>query len=404
MVSRLPSTEQFVGFGAVEIHPAAVGTGTEWTVGSALAVLSVVSLLSALAFFRYARRFRGADDVTAALGRIRRAFRFGLPTVYVVALVAMGVSGWLDTVDSLVGALPGSDSPVGTALTIVTTLSAPAIAVIAGYFGAYPAVRALRGVDVSATTVVVRLARYALAMVAVFTVAAVVVLTVAGSLGTGIGFVGAIAVLLAVFWAGSPWMIRLFQSTRPPSDAERERLDRLCRAVEFAPAEVRVLDVADAKQAFAIVRGVPARRHLFVTDYLLTELDDDLLGDYLALQAGRARVKHLEAKLGVVVGTIALAVSLLLGIVPAPGVDAGVAALAVLGVGGVALRAGQRLVYRADADAAAQTDRETVEEVIRRFADLNDAPMEWGRLAALRRMEPPLTRRIDRLRDRASRE
>lgn len=45
-----------------------------------------------------------------------------------------------------------------------------------------------------------------------------------------------------------------------------------------------------------------------------------------------------------------------------------------------------------------------VEGTIETFADPNDAPMEWGRLAALRRMEPPLVRRIDRLRDRASRE
>lgn len=404
MVSRLPAAEQPVGSPAIESLSASVGTGSGRTTGWALAVLAVVSLLSALAFFLYARRFRGATDATAALGRIRRAFRVGLPTVYVVALVAMGGFGWPDTVESLVAAVSGSESAVGTGLRIAGTLTPPAVAVLAGYFGAFPAVRALRDVDVSATTVAVRLARYVAVMVTLLTVAAVLLTAVAGSLGIGIGFVGAVSVLLAGFWGGSPWLIRLFQSTRPPTDAERERLDRLCRGVEFAPAEVRVLDVADAKQAFATVRGVPGRRHLFVTDYLLAELDDDLLGGYLALQAGRAHVKHLETKLGVVLGTIALAVSLLLGTVPAPGVSPGVAALAVLAVGAVALRAGQRLVYRADADAADRTGRETVEETIRRFADLNDVPMEWGRLAAFRRMEASLTRRIDRLRDRASRE
>ena len=73
-----------------------------------------------------------------------------------------------------------------------------------------------------------------------------------------------------------------------------------------------------------------------------------------------------------------------------------------MGVGVVALWAGQRLVYRADDYAVARTGRETVEATFESFADLNDAPMDWGRLTALRRMEPPLTRRIDRLRDRAS--
>lgn len=404
MVARLRSLQQFVGQTPVESLSAAIGTAPGGPSGSSLLVLAGGSTLSALAFSLYARRFRGADDATAALVRLRRAFRFGFPTVYVVTLVAMGVAGWPDTVDSLVDALPGSDSGVGTAITVVGALSAPAVAVLAGYFGAFPTVRALRDVNVSVRTVAVRLARYAAAMVAVLTGTVVLVTPVAAGRETGLGFLGAIAAVSALFWGGSPWLIRLFQSTRAPSTGERERLDRICRDVEFSPEDVRVLDVGDAKQAFAIVRGLPGRRYLFVTDYLLTELDEDLLRGYLALQAGRARVKHLEAKLGIVLGTIALALGLLLGTVSVPGLGSGVAALAVIAVGAVALWAGRRLVYRADADAADRTGRETVEETIRRFADLNDVPMEWGRLAAFRRMEPSLTRRIDRLRDRASRE
>lgn len=367
------------------------------------AALAVVSAAAALALFAYSRRFRDATDTTAALSRVRRALRVGLPLAYLVALAGMVATGWLDAVDAAVGALPGGGSPVGGAVTLVAGLTAPAVAVVAGYFGAFPAVRELRDVDVSATVVAGRIARYAAAMVALLTAAAVGVTLLGDSVTTGVGFAGVLAALLAVVWVCSPWLIRVFQSTRAPTDAERERIARLCADAGLDPQSVRVLAVADAKQASAFVRGVPGRRHLFVSDYLLDKLDDDRLRGYLALQAGRARALHLEVRLAAVV-TIALAAGLLTGLVAVPGVAEGTLAALVLAAGGLGLWAGQRLVYRADAYAVERTSRETVEATIERYADLNDVPMEWGRLTALRRMEPPLTLRIDRLRDRAARD
>ncbi|WP_436925228.1 hypothetical protein [Halosimplex amylolyticum] len=386
---------------AVRQPSASASTGDAVT---ALGALAAVSVVAALALFAYSRRFRGAADATAALTRIRRALRVGLPLAYVVALVAMAAAGWLGAVDAAAGRLPGGESAVGGAVAVVAGLTAPLVAVVAGYFGAFPTIRDLRAVDVSAAAVAVRLARYAAGMVALLCVVVVGVTLLGDSLSTGVGFFGVVGALLVSVWVGSPWLIRLTQSTRAPTDAERERLDRRCADVGFDPHGVRVIDVADAKQAFAFVRGPPGRRHLFVADYLLTELDEERLRGYLALQAGRARVMHLEARLTVVGGAIALAGGLAAGLVSVPGVGDGVAALGVLAAGAVGLCAGTRLVYRADADAAGRTSREAVEAAIRRFADLNDAPMEWGRLATLRRMEPSLNRRIDRLRDRASRE
>jgi len=366
--------------------------------------LAAVSLVAALAFFAYSRRYRGTADATAALTRLRRAFRVGLPVVYVVALFAMVGAGWLDAVDAGVGALPGGESIVGGAVTIVAGLSAPAVAVVAGYFGAFPAVRDLREVDISAATVAVRLARYAAGFAAALVVVVIGVALAGDSLASGVGFAAAVAVLLGVGWAGSPWLVRLLQSTREPTAAERDRLDRLCADAGFDPHAVWLLELADAKQAFAFVRGLPGRRHLFVSDYLLAELDDESLRAYLALQAGRARVNHLEIRLAVVVGAALVVLESLFGLFEVPGVATEWIALAGLAVGALGLWAGRRLVYRADDYAVARTNREAVEAAIERFADLNDAPMEWGRLTALRRMEPSLTSRIDRLRDRAARE
>ncbi|WP_459193407.1 M48 family metalloprotease [Halosimplex sp. J119] len=384
--------------------PTVLQSGPSTGVGDAVAslgALAAVSLVAALALFAYSRRYRDAADTTAALTRIRRALRLGLPLVYVLALVAMVLMGWLDAVDAAFGALFGGESTVGGALTLVAGLAAPLVAVVAGYFGAFPAIRELRSVEASAATVAARLARYAGGMVGVLAVVVVGMSFLGEGLATSAGFFGVIGALLIAVWAGSSWLIRLSQSTRAPSDAERERLDRLCADAGLDPRNVRVLEVADAKQAFAVVRGLPGRRHLFVTDYLLNEFDDDRLRAYLALQAGRARVMHLEARLAVVVGTFALAAGLVAGVLSVPGVDDGVAALGVLVAGAVGLWAGTRLVYRADAYAAARTSRDAVEATIQRFADLNDAPMEWGRIATLRQMEPSLNRRIERLRDRS---
>ena len=47
-----------------------------------------------------------------------------------------------------------------------------------------------------------------------------------------------------------------------------------------------------------------------------------------------------------------------------------------------------------------RTDHEAVEATLRTVADLNDVPITWRRVTAVRRMEPPLVSRVDRLRDR----
>ena len=372
-------------------------------VAGSLGALAGSTALGAGVFYLYGRRHRDSDDATRALSRIRRAFRFGLPVVSLLALVAMAVAGWFDLLGSVADAIPGGTA-VARAVVLVVGFAAPVVAVIGGYLGAFPAVKALRDVELSAVTVTIRLARYLFGALAVVVVLVGGTVALGSDIASGAGFLATLAAVVAAIVVGSPWLIRLLQPTRAPTDDERARLDRLCRDVGLDPAGVRVLRTGDAKQATAFLRGVPGRRHLFVADYLLAELDDEHLRGCLALQAGRARSLHLEARMTVVTATLGSAAALLLDVVSVPGTSDAVGVFAAVGVGAVALWAGQRLVYRADDYAVARTDRETVEATFESFADLNDAPMDWGRLAALRRMEPPLTRRIDRLRDRASEE
>jgi hypothetical protein len=368
-----------------------------------VAALAGSTAVGAGVFYLYGRRFRGSDDTTHALSRLRRAFRFGLPVCYLLALVAMAVAGWFELLGTIAGTIPGGTA-VADAVVLVVGLAAPVVAVIGGYLGAFPAVRALRDVDLSAVTVTIRLARYLFGLLALVVVLVGGTVALGADVASGVGFLAALLVVVLVLLVGSPWLVRLLRTTRAPTDDERERLDRLCTDAGLDPAGLRVLRTGDAKQATAVLRGVPGRRHLFVADYLLAELDDERLRAYLALQAGRARSLHLEARTGVVAASLGTAAALVLGVAAVPGVSDALVAVLAVGVGVLALWTGQRLVYRADDYAASRTGRETVEETLAAFADLNDVPMEWGTIGAIRRMEPPLVRRIDRLRDRASRE
>ena len=368
-----------------------------------LAALAGSTAFGAGVFYLYGRRLRDSADATRALSRLRRAFKVGLPVVYLVALVTMAVAGWFELLGNVADALPGGTA-VADALVLVVGLAVPVVAVLGGYLGAFPAVKSLRDVELSAATVTIRLVRYLVGLLALVVVLVGGTVTLGADITSGVGFLAALLVVVLATVVGSPWLIRLLQTTRAPTDDERERLDRLCSEVGLDPAGVRLLRTGDAKQATAFLRGVPGRRHLFVADYLLAELDDERLRAYLALQAGRARSLHLEARTAVVAASLGGAAALVLGVVSVPGVSDALVALAAVGVGILALWAGQRLVYRADDYAVSRTGRETVEETLEAFADLNDAPMEWGTIAAIRRMEPPLVRRIDRLRDRASRE
>lgn len=374
------------------------------TVLDSLGALAAGAAIGGLVLYLYGLRVRGADDRVAALSRLRRAVRAVLVVVYAATVLALLDAGWFGVVDAAAAPLVGTDTELASTVTLFLGVATPLAAVIGAYFGAFPAARSLRGTDVSPASAALRLARFGLALALYFTALVAVQGALTADPATGLPFVAVLVLLVLAVWATAPWLVRLTRSTRSPTDTERERLARLCDEAGMGPHRVRVLEGADAKQAFALLRGPPRRRQLFVTDYLLDELDDGTLRAYLALQAERVDRKHLEARLVVAVGTAVFALGPLLGVFSVPGVSDGAAALVALAGGLLGLWVGQCLVYRADTAAAEQTSREAVEAAIERYAELNDTPTEWGRLTVLRRMEPSLDDRIARLRDRVARE
>lgn len=210
--------------------------------------------------------------------------------------------------------------------------------------------------------------------------------------------IAALFAVVAIAHAGAPLIVRLVQPTRRPTAAERDRLDRLCQTAGLDVRSVVVLETTDAKTAVALVRGLPGLRSLLVSDYLLEEVDDETLAASLAAQAGRARLGHLELRVGAVAGGGVVPVALLLGDLTVPLVADGLVALGVAALAVAALWFGRRLVYRADEYAADRTSPDAVIAALERHADLNDAPTDWGLRRSLTAMEPPIDDRIARFR------
>lgn len=364
-----------------------------------LLAVGVVALCSFATLRLFARQAAKAPPKTA-MGRIRTALGVGLPLTGLAALLAAVAADALDLTESaLRGLSPAlADSAAGAVLTWVPTLAGVVVAVVAGYLGAFPYVRDIRDAELSAATAATQFARW----VAVFlslVVAAVGAITRLPSVFTGtLPLLGVLAVAVGVTVAAQPVLFSLFRTTRPPTDAERDRLDRLSDRVDLSPRDVRVFETEGDPTATASLAGLPGRRRLFVTDYLLAEFDDDAVSAVLASETGRAKRYYREYKLAVVLLLAGLALGATTG---------DVAVLSALGafefvalfVGALLVlsRFGGRLVVAADDYAVERVGAETYAATLEAIADDHQLPYESGRLRSLLLMRPSLGRRLDRL-------
>lgn len=330
----------------------------------------------------------------AGLRRVRTLVRVGLPAAFGVAFLALSVAGLPRAVDAGLRAVDPSlvGSSVDWAVSQVATGTASALVTAAAYLGAHPAAADARGADVSAATAAGRILRYTAGIVV-----AVVVL-VQGFRAVAAGPAWGLAVLplvgTPVLSAASGYLVRALHPTRAPTAAERERIEGLAAEAGAAVDGVVVSELADAKTAWLDVRGLPGRRRLFVTDYLLRAADDDAVRALLAARSERAARYWLEVR---VAPLLALAAGLVATAARRP--DAAVAVSGgVLVAGACGLVAsgvvGRRIVFRADAAAAEAVGAGTLAAALERYADLNDADYEWGPARALLKGEPSLPDRL----------
>lgn len=278
---------------------------------------------------------------------------------------------------------------VPAAVRYATEAGGACLVGLAAYAPTVRGVRAVRDIDLPTGNALVKMGRWALGLVVVYTVIRLLLRAGAGSSPPVV--VALVAALLVGTLFLSPWLIGALRATTVP-DAETEaRLDRLRSRAGLSVRDSRLFDTDAEGTAEATVRGLGPARRLFVSTTFLDAFDDGTAAALLAVQAGRVRVRRLPKLVGL------LCLVILVTVLPGGSwLRVGVAAALVP----VAFWVGRRGVRAADDDAADRVGEATVADALERYAAVHD--MEPARRSIPNPLSPsvPLGDRIDRLRER----
>lgn len=288
---------------------------------------------------------------------------------------------------------PAMQSLLGDLAAQVALFLPTAVVTLGAYAAVVPAIRRAREIDLSTWTAVRRMGRYLVVLTAFLAVLFVPFGRLVAGEDLGIAPVVLVALLLAVPLV-TPALVRSLRPVRAPEAAERERLESLRSDAGLDVAESWIL--TDAEETLEIyLRGLPGRRHLFLSSFALTAFDDETLAALLAANAGSLRHHYRGITLtplfgflvaGVVVltmeSTVGYAVLIALALVlPLP-----------------VLWAARRAARRGDDDAADRVGAETLADAFERMATVQNLDVRSGGPTTVFRRRPPLGERISRLR------
>ena len=208
----------------------------------------------------------------------------------------------------------------------------------------------------------------------------------------GVGVAAAVFGGTAGYAYAEPSLYRWLWPARPPTDEESELL---APSVEGTRLDVTVVEETEKRQAFATSAGLPpGPEHLFVSDYLVDQLDVDELRALLAVQVGchRSPLRYVRVLgIGVYLGAW-------LGVTTGGGSTPFFVGLAALFPAFLLLRwLDRRLVFAGDAYATRRFDPEVIERSIDRVYELNTAVREKSRFDSLFSKHPPFDARVRRL-------
>ena len=227
-------------------------------------------------------------------------------------------------------------------------------------------------------------------------------LTVAFVLG-----VAAVAVLAVT--VGPLYAADRFRDLRDPTAAERAQIAALAEPGGLDVERIAIESVgaggdgdandggSPAGPAEVAVRGPPRRRVLFLTEDVLTDLDEDVAIGLFAAEAGRVATYYAEFRAVAVGGVLAALAAVVTTLVP---FQAGFAALIAVGL--VSFWAGRRVQYAADARAGDAVGDARVADAFERVAERRGTEPETGDWSTWFEVQPPLGDRIARLRERAA--
>lgn len=203
-----------------------------------------------------------------------------------------------------------------------------------------------------------------------------------------------VAFLLVVFVAPLAANLALRDVREPTTVDDWDRLDSLRAGVGPDLDRVRIVETVGEASVEVSVRGPPGYKVLFVTDYVLTDLDEDVARSLFAAEAGRLAVRYSEYRAGTASAVVGLGAAAFVGLVP---FTDGMLALAV---GALVLFAGGRwLQYWADARAAETVGAEGLADAFETVAALHDGDLETSGWSGYLEVQPKLGDRVERLRE-----
>ncbi|AGB32808.1 peptidase M48 Ste24p [Natrinema pellirubrum DSM 15624] len=379
----------------------------------AAAFLIGLAVVPFLVFRAYATRVEASDEpIEDRLHRLNRAQQVGgftLPVAAIIELYALELS------ERALAAVGASGPEIaGLAVLefgaiVLVSFGVVTLPLVGMALGTYPTVRSLRDTSASLWRVV----KGILAVMGITAVSVGVALAGFFAIQSVFGsslpvLIGGLGTVIFVGFGLSPYLIVIFQDRVPLEDQRRERVDRLCADLGYRPRGLFLLEGESTKTANALVAGtVPGLRYVFLTDYLLAECDDDELCAILAHEFGHVAGRHLWQRglLTVAVfgawiagaefvgfGALEEALGFLGFFLPFMGLYA---VYHVVLLGGLA----RWQEFRADAYAARRVGHEAMVAALERLADANDTRREAGLLYSLATHHPPISDRIEAVRD-----
>lgn len=358
-------------------------------------LLVFLLIVSVVVFWTAAAITKRLSDPVARL-RLLAIGGFSLAGV-----ISYGLFGAIETGTILTNALgsPLTNSPVGGfAAKLLTCLLASSVVLVAD-LSVFPTVSDVRDLERTARKEALAFSRILL----VFSACVAIVLTLLEPAlfgdGSPVLALAGVVSLFGLLYAVLPVFAAKLGAGRRPTDDEADRINSLCQTGDLTPSTVRVLDGSSTETLKTHVRRTVRGQYFYVTDYFLDSLDDDAAAALVAAAAGQATLYCLEYKVFgllsvVAIGTLAITSGGWTGVIAAFG------SIAVLVP--VFLWGGRRLQFRADAYAADRVGAGAVADAFERVADLHGIEPSRGRFSRFFKPRPPLGRRIDRLRERAS--
>lgn len=201
--------------------------------------------------------------------------------------------------------------------------------------------------------------------------------------------------LVAIATVGPLLFHQRFRTVREPTETETELLEAVWPSFSDQRPPTQVIETVGERSIELSIRGPPGFKVLFVTDYVLHEIDREHVRALIAGEMAREQLYYTEYRVIAAALALGLGTSAFLLIIP---FSYGFGALLVLAA--AMLAGGRWLQYRADAIAGDEVGNDALAAAFAYVADLRGIEPKSGGASDAFSVQPTLGDRIERLRDR----